>query len=582
MMKKILFIFLLMSSIIFSQNLTESEKMARKIFSESLNDYYSGKKYEARLKLEEAMSNQIYLKDVPYFWYYAAKLDLLLGNIEKAKEDLNNILFFSPSNQEAISLLKFINSLGNIGKDIIPKIKIKEIGKINNVINSNEKYYVANNFVVINSYVYLLDIQNDLIYYTNLDNSYENWIKLDNFIDKKFIPLSMYYDNRTDYFYISGNLGLYLIKDFSKQKSFQFEKINATENLLLIGIDKVGRFWTYNSKKNSLQVLDYNGKFLSNIILNENYMITAASLFENNINLLDVKNKQLLTFSTLNNKIIKSTKFTNKHLPLDIVTLPYNIILISFMNDGTYIFQNNKFSKLFDFPYLLNYNNGVLMKFNYLNYKLILDNIDFESDIMPYFVFLYGIKFDVPKMTITAKISTIFPGNNLIDFVDKKIYITDSEGRYAFNYNKILEKANIYYFDNMEHLFLDMLPLLKNDSIVILNDENNSNFDKYITIKNIIPFIFTNTALYIVTDYPINNNVLNLVHLTGGRIIPRNDLNIFNSYIKANKKIIQQVSYKIFPPIAPGIRPVSVYLQMRNKTISDTMYYYSEGVGIAE
>ncbi|KLO24937.1 hypothetical protein X274_01475 [Marinitoga sp. 1155] len=556
--------------------------MARRLFSESLNSFFSGKKYEARLKLEEAMSNQIYLRDVPYFWYFAAKLDLLLGNIEKAKEDLNNILFFSPSNTEAISLLNFINSLNNIEKIISPEIKIKEFKQIKNIINANEKYFMANDFLIVNSYIYLLDIQNKLIYYTNLDNSYENWIKFENAIGKDFIPLNIYYDERTDYFYVSGNTGLYVIKNFSLQKKFYFEKISKYDNLLLIGLDKVGRFWTYYAKNNSILILDYYGNLLEKIALDNNYIITNGSFSEEDINLIDIKNKQVLVFSTYSKKIESIIPLKNSHKPLNIVSLPYNIFLISFMNDGTYLYQNGKFIKLFDFSYLLNYNNGILMKFDYSSYKLILDQVDFVGDIVPYHVFLYGIDFDVPKMMINLKISTISPGSNFINFINRKIYITDSEGRYAFDYNKKLEKPRIYNFDNMEYLFLEMIPLLKNDSIIILNDTENTNYEKYINITNIIPFLFTNISLYLVSDKIIDKKFRYLINLTGGYLIPEEYLMTFENYIKINKKIIQNITYKIYPPIAPGIRPVKIYLQIDSKIMSDTMYYYSEGVGIAE
>ncbi|WGS64543.1 hypothetical protein [Marinitoga aeolica] len=556
--------------------------MARKLFSESLSDFFAGKKYEARLKLEEAMTNQIYLKDVPYFWYYAAKLDLLLGNVEKAKEDLNNILFFSPSNGEAISLLNFIKSLNNIEKTSSPQVKIKELKKIENIINANEKFFIANDFVVVNSFVYLLDIQNRLIYYTNLDNSYENWIKLPKAIDKSFVPFKLYYDNRTDYFYISGSTGLYVIKNFSKQKDFYFQKLNDYNNLLLIGLDRIGRFWTYYAQNNSILILDYNGNLLEKIPLNSKYVITSGSYSNNRINLLDIKNKQIIVYSTISKKIVEIIPLKNKHFPLKVISLPYNIYLISFMNDGTYLFQNNKFIKLFNFPYLLNYKNGILMKFDYKKYELVIDRIDFISDAIPYYVFLYGIDFNIPNMTLNLKISTISPESNLIDFIDKKIYITDSEGRYAFTYQKKLKTPYFYKFDNMEHLFLEMLPLLKNDSIVILNDKENSNFEKYINIKNITPFIFTNMSLYVITNNPVSEKVRKLINLTGGCIVPNDYFNVFENYINNNKKIIQNITYKIFPPIAPGIRPVKIYLQIDSKIISDTMYYYSEGVGIAE
>ncbi|GAB6189580.1 hypothetical protein JCM30566_13200 [Marinitoga arctica] len=581
-MKKLLIIFILLSSILFSQNLTEGEKEARKLFSESLKDFYSGKKYDSRLKLEEAMTNEVYLKDMPYFWYFAAKLDLLLGNVEKAKEDLNNILFFTPSNNEAISLLNFINSLSNIGKKIQPQIKLKEIGKVKNVVNSNEKFYIANDFIIINSIIYILDIENKLIYYTDLNNTFENWIKLNNVINENFIPFNIYYDERTDYFYISGNTGLYVMKNFSQQKTYNFDKINENSNLLLIKLDKIGRFWTYNAKNNSIYLLDFNGNLLDEFALNNNYIITSGSFSEDNLYLLDIKNKQVVIFSIENENVYKIIPLKNDHLPLEVVSLPYEAFLVTYMNDGTYLYQNNNEMKLFEFPYLMKYKNGVLMKFDYSKYEIIIDHIEFISDIIPYYMFIYYINFDVATMKINLKVNTISPGNNYIDFIDKKIYITDSQGRYAFNFNKLLQKPNIYNFDNMEYLFFEMLPLLNNDSIVILNDKDNNNFKKYISIKNIVPLMFSNISLFIVSDKIVDESIKSLIRLTRGGIVPVKYYSIFENYIKINYKIVQNIDYQIFPPIAPGIRPVKIFLQTGSKIINDTLYYYSDGVGIAE
>ncbi|KAF2956507.1 hypothetical protein [Marinitoga sp. 38H-ov] len=578
----IILLFIFIISVSFSQNLTESEKMARKLFSESLDSFFSGKRYDAKLKLEEAMSNQIYLNDIPYFWYYAAKLDLLLGNINRAKEDLNNILFFSPNNSEAISLLNFIDSLKKIKFNINPEIKIKEIGRIKNIVDSNEKFFIGNDFLIINEYIYILDIENDLIYYTNLENSEENWIRFESIKEETFKPFNMYYDIRTDNFYLSGNSGLYIIRNFSNQQDFRFEKLNNFSNLLLVNFDRVGRFWTYSASNNSILVFDINGKLIEEKKLEEKYVITHGSFVNDELSLLDIKNKQILVFSTWNLEIEKIIPLENEHYPINIISLPYNAYIISYMNDGVYLYQNNLITKIFDFPYLIKYDKGILMKFDYNKYELVLDQIEYLTDIMNYYVFLYSIDFNVAKKQINLKINTVSPEDNFINYIRKKIYITDTEGRYAFNYYMSYKKPKIMKFYNMEYLFLEMLPLIESESIIILKDDENFNYEKYINITNIMPLLVTNTTLYIITDKDLNDEIKHLIQLTGGDIIQTKYINVFENYIKNSYKIIQNISYNLFAPIAPGIRPVKINLQLDSKIISDTMYYYSEGVGIAE
>src|SRR6056297_1896157 len=108
-MKKFFLLFLSFFIILigFSAQLSEGEQKSRELFSESLELLFSEQKYEARLKLNEAMSGEVYIEDIPKFWYYAAKLDTQLGRLDKAYEDLQNIFLFSGTNQEAETLENF-------------------------------------------------------------------------------------------------------------------------------------------------------------------------------------------------------------------------------------------------------------------------------------------------------------------------------------------------------------------------------------------------------------------------------------------------------------------------------------------
>ncbi|MDY6895783.1 MAG: hypothetical protein SVO01_10270, partial [Thermotogota bacterium] len=61
-----LFIYLLLTNVwIFSQELSESELKSRELFSESLQLLFEGEKYEARVQLNQAMSGEIYITDIP-------------------------------------------------------------------------------------------------------------------------------------------------------------------------------------------------------------------------------------------------------------------------------------------------------------------------------------------------------------------------------------------------------------------------------------------------------------------------------------------------------------------------------------
>ncbi|HPA93384.1 MAG TPA: hypothetical protein PLI39_05640, partial [Petrotogaceae bacterium] len=70
-MKKqiITILLLLISALCFCIDLNERELKSRKLFSDSLQLLYSEKKYEARVALNDALAGQMYIEDIPKFWY---------------------------------------------------------------------------------------------------------------------------------------------------------------------------------------------------------------------------------------------------------------------------------------------------------------------------------------------------------------------------------------------------------------------------------------------------------------------------------------------------------------------------------
>ncbi len=184
-MKRLLTIILVLSALVmgFSQELLKSELESRKLFKESLNLLFEGNKYEARIKLNEAMAGEIYITDIPRLWYYAAKLDLQLGMIDRALQDLENALLFSTVNEEAKTLKKFHRKYEKFFYIELcnPPNLFQFAWIFGGVKNSFEKFYNPVDVEILNSNLYILDCQNHLIYKTDTTN--EKWINLDKTIN---------------------------------------------------------------------------------------------------------------------------------------------------------------------------------------------------------------------------------------------------------------------------------------------------------------------------------------------------------------------------------------------------------------
>jgi tetratricopeptide (TPR) repeat protein len=160
--KRLLTIILVLSALVmgFSQELLKSELESRKLFKESLNLLFEGNKYEARIKLNEAMAGEIYITDIPRLWYYAAKLDLQLGMIDRALQDLENALLFSTVNEEAKTLKNFIENMRNFSISNYATPTFSNLHGFFGVKNSFEKFYNPVDVEILNSsfcflYLYL-------------------------------------------------------------------------------------------------------------------------------------------------------------------------------------------------------------------------------------------------------------------------------------------------------------------------------------------------------------------------------------------------------------------------------------------
>jgi hypothetical protein len=591
----ILFFFLIILTG-FTAVLSEGEQKSREIFSESLELLFTEQKYEARLKLDEAMSGEVYIEDIPKFWYYAAKLDTQLGRLDRAKEDLQNIFLFSGTNQEAETLQDFIISLEEFSISNFSTPTFYEIESQENNVNGFEKFYTINDSIVFNSNIYILDSKNKIIYKKSNDG--EKWIRLPE--NQKYYNLSK--DKNLNRIYISSDNGIYYINSYSSDITIETESGTPTKldpnieniikplitdyNLYLLDTDKIGRIYAYDPVNSNIKIIGYDGSILNEIEVPLTSIITSGAVLNNSLYTYDLKTNKIQKFSVLKEKIDSELTLSESIKPISITTLPWDNLLVSTFNGFLEINMNTKEYKPIsfdaipdDFKGIVNIDNGLGIFSDYMKYSLKINRLfhnDFEN---LYTLNLYGLNFDKETYNVNAKIEISDINGIKIDMINKNISVADSGGRVSFDILKRYSKPNIQSYKDLK-MFMDYgVAQSETDSFIII--EGYSEVE--IGPEEIAPIIFSSNRLFFITDESeVAENIQNFINSSGGLIVSRKYSDYLKKYISNSYKPIDLISYKLTPPFISGIKQTSVNFNLPEKTLTDSLYYYTEGVGSGE
>ncbi|MGM0641677.1 MAG: hypothetical protein ACQESN_09680 [Thermotogota bacterium] len=581
----------------FSAELSEGEQRSRELFSESLELLFSEQKYEARLKLNEAMSGEVYIEDIPKFWYYAAKLDTQLGRLDKAYEDLQNIFLFSGANQEAETLEDFIDSLESFSISNYSTPSFYEIDNQENIIESFEKYYTINDSLVFNSNLYILDSENSIIY--KRSNNDEKWIRLPE--NQRFYNLSK--DSNLNRIYISSDNGIYYINSYSPNIKMETTKdstetsidsnveniikpLRTEQNLFILDTDKIGRIYAYDPIASNIQIIGYDGNVLDDIPVPLTSVITSGSVLNNFFYTYDLKTNKIQKYDLLKKTYVDEINISSQIEFISLSTLPWNKLIISTL-DGIFLtdFENKKLVKLEsesipeDFQGIIKSKNGLEIFSDYMKYSMKINRLFSNTEHNLYTLNLYGLNFDKETYEVTAKIEIADINGEKIEMLNKNISVVDSGGRVSFNIEKIYTKPNIEIYKDLEEFMDYGVSQSENDSFIII--EGFSDVD--IGPEETAPIIMSSNRLFFVTDETeVNEDIKNFINSSGGLIISRDYNDYLKKYVSNSYKSIDYISYKLTPPIISGIKQTSVNFTLPEKILTDSLYYYTEGVGSGE
>ena len=596
-MKKFFLVLILcfLGVVSFSQELSESELESRKLFSESLDLLFIDKKYEARMKLNEAMTGEIYITDIPKFWYYAAKLDLQLGMVERAIQDLENALLFSVVNEEANTLLNFINNIKDFSYSNYEFPRVYELMNVHGVKNSFERFYDPIDLEVFNSNLYILDPQNHLIFKTNGQD--ETWIRLDK--NKKYYSINS--DKNLNRIYVSSNEGIYYFESFSpiiRKEVFIDATVESTSltrevenelNTLIEGfpfiiydVDNVGRLIGYDPYANEIKVIGFNGEILQSKKFENNNIFIDGAFWHNSLYLLEYESSSIFHFDILKNEVVKTIDLPEAFY-LSIEVLPWDMIMLSSLENGIQLLsksneiinmdtelENSNFS---DFKGTIKIKNGIVALNDLENNQVILHRIDANSKKDLYILNLYGLIYYDDERKVRGKLNISDISGQKMEFLTKNITVMDAGGRVPFNYIRYYSVSTNYKYE-INDFFKIHMPQINTDANIITYGELN----KSLSAEDVIPFILSNSSLFYLTETDsINSSLETLAYISGGMVVDKKYEDYLMQYLNDSYKLIDYIEYTLYPPIISDIKSTRITLLLQDKILVDTLFYYTGG-----
>ncbi|MCP5454815.1 MAG: hypothetical protein H7A31_02950 [Thermotogae bacterium] len=564
---------------------------SRHLFSDSLDLLFDNNKYEAKLKLNEALSGEVYIEDIPKFLYYSAKLDLQLGQIDKAKESLNNILLFSAFNEDVETLSKFVDSVEEYSLSNFSTPNFINLFNVEGNKETFERFYTVTDSEVLNSGVYILDSQNKLIFKQSNDNS-EKWIKL----DKKYDYYSLSSDSKLDRIYLGTSEGLMYFNSYGPGISGVASDMTEVESsegtpvflvkgfdFISYGVDSAGRIIGYNPSENSLNIVGFDGSMLQKKTFNYNNMFVSGTVWRNYVYLLEYYSKSLYVYNIITNDVEKIIKLPYANY-LDIDILPWGYPVLSSIENGIEIYDlKTEKPEKYDFEDK-NMNSfrgnikikyGIMLMNDSVNFKVYVNRINSKNNFNSLNINLYGLLFRKDDLDLKVRFNiTDLSGNN-IEYLTKNIYVQDSGGRVAFGYQREFSRGDIYFYDSADSFFETGISQIDNNSFIIVS----GNLKKQPEVSQIIPLLMSGSYLFYLSDTGDVNEILkNIIYTSGGSILITKDKDYIEKYLKASYKVIETINYKLYNPIIEGIKQTKIVLEIGDKKLSDTLYYYTEGV----
>ncbi|ABR30673.1 hypothetical protein SU69_04145 [Thermosipho melanesiensis] len=377
-MKKFIVFFLILTISSFA---ILTEEQSRAFLSEAIKLWSIGDFQAASKKMEDAITGSISAREIPWFWYFKAKVDIYNDNVNEAKENLETLLTFT--NFDVIRELYDKIQTFNQPEDIeVKKYNFKFVESYTGKNGLTEYFYSPVGIAILGDKIFVIDKENKrLIEYTKGKMTY---------IEKlAYTPKSIAVDSFGNV-YISSENSIY------KNNEMIYSDLRSP---IIAGIDRSGRLIVVDATK----IYIFGSEKIEKMLPIPTVTIDCDINYEN-LYILDAYSNKIIVYDlfTLNKK---------DEIPLKTKIWSFEVTpageLIYF--DGKNIFVGNVTFEINSFPMFIEYFYPHLFVIDWKENKI---NRYILKDDLPIFVKIE--KFETSDATLTLNVSVEdFFGNDI-------------------------------------------------------------------------------------------------------------------------------------------------------------------------
>ncbi|MGB9789236.1 NHL repeat-containing protein [Thermotoga caldifontis] len=525
-MKILLVLFIVAASICFG---IVNEEQARALFAQALENWYAGDVVEARELMSQALSGLIYITDIPDFWFFTAKLDIDVGAVDRALEDLRTILVLVPTKDEALSLVKEIETLTNPLQASTPTLS-PELMKIDGFRNSIEYFYSPVDATALGRDVCIVDqVNNRLIVYNPSGyRIYKLDFKPESIVSKSF-----------RYLYIAGD-GKLVVFD---PETARTETIHSGFiRPILAGFDRLGRLW--GADVDRLFCVE-NGK-VNFFELDDFYSIQDVEVGLKGIWILDILKDRIVLFDFSLKRVLELPAHGAWNFELTVFEEPFVLkddTLLLVRQDG--VVELGRFAQTF---LTMEYNYPFLFLMDFQNHSVHVTSFKGKEPVL---VKIDSLSFDQDSLILSVRVENIFA--DPIPILGDMFQVREGGGP-VFSELK-LSYRNAVWLNADKDFFRKTLPSLRRGSsyAVVLADAKELKRSDVVTLRGKNVRIFTQSSS--------TEEVL----LCGGF-----------GHFKSSFELLQPVWNVRFTrtrPVPSDIVPVKFEVRLAGEVFSDTVYY---------
>lgn len=523
-MRSILIVVLSIASFCFA---ITTEEEARVLFARALEAWYGGDVLTARETMSQALSGLVYITDIPEFWFFTSKVDIDVGAVEKALEDLKTILVIAPTKDEAISLVKEIETFTAPLTPSTPSLS-QEVLKIDGFKNGVEYFYSPVSMTLLGRSVYIADkVNNRLIEHGTLGYTIHKLaFKPESIVSRAFKQI-----------YIAGEDKLAMFDPSSGQTETVHSGFIRP---ILAGFDRLGRLWGADVDR----IFCFESGKLKFFDLDDFYSIQDIEVGLKGVWILDIFKDRLVLFDFNMKKILEMSAhgaWSFELTPFDEPFILKDDTLFLVSKDS--IVEVGKFSEHY-----------ITMEYNY-PFLLVTDFKGHSVHVFPFkgkepiVVKIDSLSFEQDKVVLSVRVENIF--SDPIPIIGDMVQVREGGGP-VFSELSLAHRTTIWM--NAENL-KRVLPTLKRGGsyAVVLKDTRELKRTDVVSLRGKNVRIFT-------TGEPSEE-----VLLSGGF-----------GHFKSNFEILQpvwNVKFTRTRPVPSDIVSVKFEVRLAQEIFSDTVYY---------